>query len=140
MPQASVSSGTAPSDETASTTSERVADCLLERAHVGDDARRRVGLLAEHDLDAGSRHRRGDLVRIGLLAPLVADRPHVEPVLLADRDPALAEGAVADDRDAVAGRQRLATAESMAPEPEALNTSTSDSVRQTSRSRSSARS
>ena len=84
----------------------RVADRLLDRPHVGDDAGRGVGLLAEDDLDAGLAHRRADLARIRRLAPLVADRVHVEPVLLADRDPALAERPVADDRDAVARARR----------------------------------
>ena len=85
----------------------RVADRLLDRAHVGDDAGRGVGLLAEHELDARLAHGGADLVRIRRLAPLVADRLHLDAVLLADRDPALAEGAVADDRDAVAGRAQV---------------------------------
>ena len=53
IPHTSVSSGTAPSDEIASTTSSRVADRLLDRLDVGHDARRGVGLLAEHEVDAG---------------------------------------------------------------------------------------
>ena len=78
-----------------------LADGVLDRAHVGDDPRRRVRLLAEHEVDSGFANRRADLAGIGHLSPLEADRLHVEPVLLADRDPALPEGAMADDGDAV---------------------------------------
>ena len=85
----------------------RVADGLPERAHVGDDAGRGVGLLAEDDVDAALAHRGTDLVGVGLLAPGVAHGLNVEAVPLADRDPALAERAVADDRDAVAGRAEV---------------------------------
>ena len=56
----------------------RVADRLLDRAHVGDDAGRGVGLLAEHELDARLAHGGADLVGVGHLAPLVADRLHVD--------------------------------------------------------------
>ena len=80
----------------------RVADRLLDGAHVGDDAGGRVGLLAQHEVDTGLRHRRPDLAGIGNLSPFVADRLHVDAVLLADRDPALPERAVADDGDPVA--------------------------------------
>jgi len=48
-------------------------------------------VLAEHDLGARVAHCGADLARIRALAPLVLDRLHVEPVLLADRDPALTE-------------------------------------------------
>ncbi len=86
---------------------KRLADLLLDRTHVGDDAGRGVGLLAEDELDAGFAHRGAHLGGVGSLAPLVADRLHIEAVVLADRDPALAEGAVADDGDAVARRAEV---------------------------------
>ena len=54
-----------------------------------------------------SRDGGADLGRIGRLAPLVADRVHFDLVLLTDRDPPFAEGAVADDRDAIAGRAQI---------------------------------
>ena len=54
-----------------------------------------------------SRDRGADLVRVGHLAPLVRDALHVEPVLLADRDPALAERAGGDDGDPVAGAAQV---------------------------------
>ena len=47
--------------------------------------------------------RGADLVGRRRLAPLERDPLDVEAVLLADRDPALAERAGGDDRDAVAG-------------------------------------
>ena len=52
-------------------------------------------------------HRRAHLAGVGRLAPLVADRLHVEAVLLADRDPTLAERAVTDDGDLVARRTKV---------------------------------
>ena len=54
-----------------------------------------------------SRTAAADLVGVRHLAPLVAERLHVETVLFADRDPALAERSVADDGDAVAGRAEV---------------------------------
>ena len=75
MPQASVSSGTAPSDEIASTTSVALADRLLDArarrrrrrstCRTAGRARRRPGL----------PHRRATSSGVGRLAPLVADRP-----------------------------------------------------------------
>ena len=70
----------------------------------------------KHEVDARLANGGADLVGVGHLAPLVADRLHVDAVLLADRDPALAERAVADDRDPVAGSHRFATADSIAPD------------------------
>jgi hypothetical protein len=93
----------------------RVADRLLDRADVGDDAGGGVGLLAEDDARARLADGCSDLVGIGPLAPLVADRLGIEPVLFADREPPLAERAVA----------------------EAVRSSTSASVRKTSCRRSS---
>ena len=102
MPQASVSSGTAPSEETASTDDDRVADRGLDALDVGDDAGRGLGLRAEHDAGAALGDGRADLARHGHLAPGVVDALHVEAVVLADLDPALAERAGDDDRDPVA--------------------------------------
>ena len=107
IPQASVSSGTAPSDEIASTTSRASPTASLTRADVGDHAGRRVGLLAEHEVDPRFAHGCADLVGVRHLAPLVPERLDVEAVLLANRDPALAERSVADDRHAVAGRAEV---------------------------------
>ena len=76
----------------------------------------------------------------GHLAPRVVDPLHVEAVVLADRRPALAERAGDDDRDPSPRPARFATADSIAPVPEALKSSTWLSVRKTAWSRSSVRS
>ena len=79
-----------------------VADRLTDPSHIGDDAGRGIGLLAEDDLRAATRAPRRRPRPGRATPPLVPDRVHVEPVALADRDPALAEGAVADHGDPLA--------------------------------------
>ena len=85
----------------------RVADRGLQRLHVGDDAGRGLGLGAEDDAGAALGDCRADLVGGRHLAPVVREPLHVEAVLLADRDPALAERAGGDDRDAVGRRAEV---------------------------------
>src|SRR5439155_15208219 len=80
----------------------RIPDRLLDGPHVRDHTRRCIGLLAKDEVETGLPHGRAHLVRVGRLSPLVANGNDVDPMLLADRDPALAEGAETDDRNAVA--------------------------------------
>ena len=107
MPQASVSSGTAPSDEIASTTSVASPTASLT-ARTSETTPVEVSdCWQKHEVDAALANGGADLVGVGLLAPGVANRLNVEAVALADRDPALAERPVADDGDAVAGRAEV---------------------------------
>ena len=141
IPQASVSSGTAPSDETASTT--RIASptaaliactSATTPVEVSDCVQKTIAAPL-------SAHRRADLGRVGHLAPLVVDALHVEPVLLADLRPsARRTPRRRRPRPGRPARVRFATADSIAPVPEALKSSTWPSVRNTCWSRSSVRS
>ena len=125
IPHASVSSGTAPSDEIASTTSvasptasliaRTSATTPVEVSDCWQKTRSTPASRTAAPTSAGSG-----------LAPLVANRLHVDPVLLADRDPPLAERPVADDRHAVARRAEIRRRPTPSPRvPDAVKSKTS---------------
>ena len=105
-PHASVSSGTAPSDETASTTSTASPTAALSAWTSATTPVEVSDCVQKHDPRAALGDRGADLAGHGHLAPGVVDPLHLEAVVLADLDPALAERAGDDDRDAVVRPRR----------------------------------
>ena len=139
MPHASISSGTAPRLETASTTTcapdGRVASANACRSEttpveVSECVRktaRTPSVSASSALEIGGRRH---------LAPRVAERHHVARRTARRSPPTARRRRLRRRRPrAVPGLQRLATADSIAPVPEAVNSSASDDVRQISFSR-----
>ena len=105
-----------------------------ERLDVGDDARStsRTGSGRRPATSLASRERRGQVVGGRRLAPLVARRPDLAAVALGElRSSARRSCPRRRRRPGCPGEQRFATADSIAPVPEAVKRSTSDEVRKT---------
>jgi hypothetical protein len=86
----------------------RALEPLGDRANVGDDTGRRLRVREEDDFRAAHlRELLADLLGVRSLAPGIAQVHEVAAVCARDRRPALAEVAVRDDEDPVAGRAEV---------------------------------
>ena len=109
MPHSSVSSGTAPRLETASTTETAPASraAAARLLHVGDDAGRRLAVRQQDDARLALGEPRREIVGDRRLAPLVFETVDLAAVRLGDLRPAVAERAAGDDADPLAGRAEV---------------------------------
>ena len=127
IPHSSVSSGTAPSEDRGIDDEGRAAHRLLERAHVGDDAGRRVRVLAEHDLGSRPRGRpRRPRPDPGARPTRIGSPAHRGRAARRSRATARRGTRGSPTVTRSPGPQRLAAADSIAPLPEAVKRSTSE--------------
>ena len=108
-PHASVSRGTAPRLEIASTIEIAPASlqAASERLEVGDDAGRRLGVHEEHRAGAALGERRANVLGARRLAPGVGQRDDVAAEHARELLPALAELALRDGEHPVARREEV---------------------------------